>query len=98
MPSRVRSMLVLAALLTLIATAVFRFGTGESDAAVSSTLHATVGPAFDISLTFDDGSAVSALPAGSLPRARERHHDRPQLPPATARASSRRPGSTTWAR
>ena len=65
MPSRARSLLVLAALLTLVATAALRFGAGASDAAVSSTLHATVGPAFDISLTFDDGSAVGALPAGS---------------------------------
>jgi hypothetical protein len=64
-PSRARSLLVLAALLTLVATAALRFGARASDAAVSTTLHATVGPAFDISLTFDDGSAVGALPAGS---------------------------------
>jgi hypothetical protein len=64
MSSRVRSIVVLAALVTLAGTAVLRFGSADSDAAVSTTLHATVGPAFDISLTFDDGSAVSALPAG----------------------------------
>ena len=62
MPSRVRSLLVLAALLTLVATAALRFGAAPSDAAVSSTLHAIVNDNFDISLTFDDGSAVSALP------------------------------------
>jgi hypothetical protein len=65
MPSRARSLLVLAALLTLVATAALRFGAGASDAAVSTTLHATVGAAFDISLTFDDGSSVGALPGGS---------------------------------
>jgi hypothetical protein len=64
-PSRVRLALVLAAVLTLVGTAALRFGAGASDAAVSSTLHATVGPDFDISLTFDDGSAVGALPPGS---------------------------------
>ena len=65
MPSRFRSPLVLATLLILIATAALRIGSDDSSAAVSSTLHATVGPAFDISLTFDDGSAVGTLPAGS---------------------------------
>jgi hypothetical protein len=61
--SRVRSIVVLVGLLTLIGTAALRFG-GASDAAVSSTLHASVGPGFDISLTFDDGTAVTALPPG----------------------------------
>src|SRR3954452_10757191 len=65
MPSRVRSLLVLAAVLTLVATAALRYGAGSSDAAVSSTLHGVVGPAFDITLTFDDGSPVGLLPAGS---------------------------------
>jgi hypothetical protein len=62
--SRARYVFVLAGLLTLVATAALRLVT-PSDAAVSSTLHATVGPAFDITLTFDDGSPVTALPAGS---------------------------------
>jgi len=63
--SRLRFIVLLAALVTLAGTAALRFGSGQSDAAVSSTLHATVGPDFDISLTFDDGSPVGALPAGS---------------------------------
>jgi hypothetical protein len=58
-------MVVLAALLTLVGTAALRLDSSPSSAAVSSTLHATVGPAFEISLTFDDGSPVGALPAGS---------------------------------
>jgi hypothetical protein len=63
--TRARSAFVLAGLLTLIGTAVFRLGTDVSTAAVSSTLHGSVGPGFEISLTFDDGSAVRSLPAGT---------------------------------
>ena len=63
--SRVRAVFVLTAVLALAGSLVFRLGVGTSDAAVSSTLHGTVGPGFDISLTFDDGSAVRSLPAGS---------------------------------
>ena len=62
-------MLVLAALLTLFATAALRFGSAQSDAAVSSTLHAIVAPDFDIALTFDDGSAVERAAGRDLPRA-----------------------------
>jgi plastocyanin len=47
------------------AALVSRLGTNNSTAAVSSTLHGNVGPGFDISLTFDDGSPVTALPAGT---------------------------------
>ena len=65
MSHRVRSVFVLASMLILVATLVFRLGTGVSVAAVSSTLHASVGPGFVISLAFDDGSAVLALPAGT---------------------------------
>ncbi len=57
--------MVLAALLTLFATAALRFGPSPSDAAVSSTLHGIVNDNFDIALSFDDGSSVSALPAGT---------------------------------
>jgi hypothetical protein len=63
--SRVRSALVLAGLLTLVAAAAFRLSADVSEAAVSSTMHASVGPGFEISLTFDDGTPVLALPAGS---------------------------------
>ncbi len=65
MSHRVRSACILVSMLILIATLAFRLSTGVSVAAVSSTLHANVGPGFDISLTFDDGTAVMALPAGS---------------------------------
>src|SRR6185312_7986674 len=40
-------------------------GSSPSDAAVSSTLHGIVNGNFDIALSFDDGSPVSALPAGT---------------------------------
>jgi hypothetical protein len=49
----------------VFATLTFRLGTDVSVAAVSSTLHANVGPGYDISLTFDDGTPVAALPAGT---------------------------------
>ena len=52
-------------LFVLGAALATRAGTHESGAAVSSTLHATVGPGFDISLTYDDGTPVAAPPAGS---------------------------------
>jgi hypothetical protein len=41
------------------------FATTTSRAEVSSTLHASVGPDFQISLTFDDNTPVTSLPAGS---------------------------------
>ena len=63
--SRVRAVFVVTAVLALAGSLVFRLGVGTSGAAVSSTLHGTVGPGYDISLTFDDGSAVRSLPAGS---------------------------------
>jgi plastocyanin len=39
--------------------------TSARTTAVSQTLHAQVGPSFQISLSFDDGSAVTNLPAGT---------------------------------
>lgn len=56
----------------VLLTAVFLLGCGfafRSDApastnAVSGTLHAYVGPDFQIGLTFDDGTPVTNLPAG----------------------------------
>ena len=50
-------MLVVASSLTLATTA--------SQAEVSSTMHASVGPDFQISFTFDDNSAVRSAPAGT---------------------------------
>ena len=97
MSSRVRSLVVLAGLLTLIATAVLRFGTATSVAAVSSTLHANVGPGFDISLTFDDGTAVGALPAGTY-RVVVSDSRPTTTSTCSARASTSRRASTTRAR
>ncbi|MEI8105844.1 MAG: hypothetical protein WCH31_08405 [Actinomycetes bacterium] len=55
-----------AALLVLAATlAVCSLGVGTGSAAVSKTLHGLVGPDTTITLTFDDGSSVSTLPAGT---------------------------------
>jgi hypothetical protein len=52
--------------LLLVAGALLsRVDVPSGSAAVSTTLHAVVGPDFNISLSFDDGSAVTALPAGA---------------------------------
>jgi hypothetical protein len=42
----------------------FRSEAPAATKAVSGTLHAKVGPGFEISLTFDDGTPVTNLPAG----------------------------------
>ena len=79
-PRHARSLLVLAALLTLLATATLRFGAGTSDAAVSSTLHG------DGQRQLRDRAVVRRRlprhldPGRLLPRGRERHDDRAQLP------------------
>ncbi len=65
MSSRVRAVFVLLGLVTLVATLAFRLGTDVSVAAVSSTLHGTVGPAYEITLVFDDGTPVVELPPGA---------------------------------
>jgi hypothetical protein len=52
-------------LLVLGATLATRVGTHDSGAAVSSTLHANVGPGFIVSLTYDDGTNVASPPPGS---------------------------------
>jgi hypothetical protein len=52
-------------LLVLGVALATQVGTHESHAAVSSTLHGSVGPGFDISLTYDDGSPVASPPPGS---------------------------------
>ena len=65
MPLRPRSLLLLAAVLALVATATLRFGAGPSDAAVSSTLHGMVNDNYEIALAFDDGSPVTSIPPGS---------------------------------
>ena len=52
-------------LFVLGAALATRVGTHDSGAAVSSTLHASVGPGFEISLTYDDGTTVASPPAGS---------------------------------
>jgi hypothetical protein len=56
---------VLLATIVLVATLALRVGVHASKAEVSSTLHASVGPDFQISMTFDDGSRVTQLPAGT---------------------------------
>jgi hypothetical protein len=53
------------ALLVLAAALATRGGTHDSRAAVSSTLHGSVGPGFVVSLTYDDGTAVLTPPPGS---------------------------------
>jgi hypothetical protein len=63
--SRARLGVILVSVLTLTATLALRLGTDVSTAAVSSTMHASVGPGYVISLTFDDGTAALSLPAGS---------------------------------
>ena len=52
-------------LFVLGAALATRAGTHDSGAAVSSTMHASVGPGFVVSLTYDDGTAVLTPPAGS---------------------------------
>ncbi len=100
MSRRIRSVSILVGMLTLIATLVFRLGTGVSVAAVSSTLHASVGPGYDISLTFDDGTPVLALPAGTyrvvvVDQAQD--HNFHLLGPGVDESTSvEAPGSTTW--
>jgi hypothetical protein len=61
----IRTVPWLIGLLVLGAALATRVGTHESSAAVSSTMHASVGPGFIISLAFDDGTPVQAPPAGS---------------------------------
>src|SRR4051812_32299341 len=56
---------VVGSVLLIAAAAVFRLGAGTSSAAVSTTLHAEVGPGLQISLTYDDGTAVVSPPAGT---------------------------------
>jgi hypothetical protein len=56
---------VVVSLLTLTATLALRLGTDVSTAAVSSTLHASVGPGYTISLTYDDGTSVVDPPPGT---------------------------------
>ena len=48
----------------LAAGLALAFAAATSHADVSTTLHASVGPDFQISLTFDDNSPVRTLPAG----------------------------------
>jgi hypothetical protein len=98
--ARIRSALVLVVLTAAIAAVALRLGTGRSEAAVSSTLHATVGPDYTISLTFDDGEPVTAMPAGSYrvlvtDRAVDHnfHLTGPGLDELTAVETT---GSTTW--
>lgn len=55
---------VLAASFLLGCGFAFRSDAPASTRAVSGTLHAHVGPAFEIALTFDDGTPVTNLPAG----------------------------------
>jgi hypothetical protein len=52
-------------LLVLGLTLATRVGMHDSGAAVSSTMHANVGPGFIVSLTYDDGTNVASPPAGS---------------------------------
>jgi hypothetical protein len=61
----IRAVPWLIGLFVLGAALATRAGTHESGAAVSSTLHASDGPGFVVSLTFDDGTAVLAPPPGS---------------------------------
>jgi hypothetical protein len=63
--SRLRLVPVLIAAFVLGATLALRVGVPASNAEISSTLHASVGPDFQISLTFDDGSRVTQIPAGT---------------------------------
>jgi len=65
MTASVRRVTVLAGALLVAAAVVFRLGAGTSSAAVSSTLHAEVGPGLQISLTYDDGTPVVSPPAGT---------------------------------
>jgi plastocyanin len=60
----VRLLPVVVALLVLAASLATRLAE-SSEAAVSSTMHATVGPGFTISLTYADGSAVTEAPPGT---------------------------------
>jgi hypothetical protein len=61
---RARRLVPILALAVLGAAAAARFES-PSQAAVSSTLHASVGPDFDISLRFDDGTPAATAPAGT---------------------------------
>jgi hypothetical protein len=61
----IRAVPWLIGLFVLGASLATRVGTHESGAAVSSTLHGSVGPGFVISLTYDDGTAVLAPPPGT---------------------------------
>jgi hypothetical protein len=61
----IRAVPWLIGLFVLGASLATRVGTHESGAAVSSTLHGSVGPGFVISLTYDDGTAVLTPPPGS---------------------------------
>jgi hypothetical protein len=58
------SILLLVATFLLGCGFAFRSDGTASTKAVSGTLHAHVGPAFEIALTFDDGTPVTNLPAG----------------------------------
>lgn len=58
------------ALFTVLLLAAFALGgafgfRSDAPAAVSTTLHAQVGPDFQIGLSFDDGTPVTNLPAGT---------------------------------
>jgi hypothetical protein len=65
MTARVRTFAPLAGLVAVSSALALAFAAATSRADVSSTLHASVGPDFQISLTFDDNTPVRNLPAGS---------------------------------
>ncbi len=65
MSRSVRLGFVLGSLVLFVATLALRLASDESSAAVSSTLHGTVGPGYTISLTYDDGTNVADPPPGT---------------------------------
>jgi hypothetical protein len=98
--NRLRWAPVVAAMLLLVAALGSRLTADASFAAVSSTMHAQVGPGYDISLTFDDGSIVAALPPGTytvqiadLAQDHNFHLFGPGVEQATSVEGR---GSTTW--
>lgn len=75
-------------------------GTHDSGAAVSSTLHASVGPGFVVSLVFDDGTAVLAAPPGSyrilVDDQANDHNFHLQGPGVDMSTGTEQVGSATW--
>jgi len=61
----IRLLAALVGLLLIAGALISRVGSQNGAAAVSQTLHGVVGPDFNITLAFDDGSMVTALPAGT---------------------------------